>query len=76
MTKFKCVKSTSSSEHSPKVGDVIEGRIMHVKRGNKIEPRIDISKDSDRKGANGNPYFDKGESVPLEGGIWSWEEIK
>ena len=27
MTKFKCVKSTSSSEHTPKVGDVIEGFI-------------------------------------------------
>lgn len=76
MTKFKCVKSTSSSEHSPKVGDVIEGRIMHVKRGNKIEPRISISKDSGRKDANGDSYFDKGESVPLEGGIWSWKEIE
>ena len=76
MTKFKCVKSTSSSEYSPKVGDVIDGRIMHVERRGKIEPRILLSKDSDRKDANGNPYFDKGESVPLEGGIWSWEEIK
>lgn len=76
MTKFKCVKSTSYGENSPKVGDVIEGRIMHVKRGYKIEPRISISKDSDRKDANGIPYFREEESVPLEGEIWSWEEVK
>ena len=77
MTKFKCVKSTSSSEpNSPKVGDVIEGELFHVKRDCKFESRISVSKDSDRKDANGNPYFDVGEDIPLEGGIWTWEEVK
>ena len=33
---------------------------MHVERRGKIEPHISISKDSDRKDANGNPYFDEG----------------
>ena len=76
MAKFKCVKSTSSSEYSPKVGDVIEGELVTVKRDCKFETRISITKDSGRKDANGNPYWDEGESVPLEGGIWSWEEVK
>ena len=76
MTKFVCVKSTSSSEHSPKVGDVIEGELVTVKRDCEIETRINITEDSDRKTSYGNPYWDAGESVPLEGGVWSWEEIK
>lgn len=68
MTKFKCVKSTSSSEHSPKVGDVIEGELV----GNLII----ISGIGDRTYANGRPYWRIGEKVPLKGSIWTWEEIK
>ena len=74
MTKFKCVKSTSYGPNSTKVGDVIEGELVTVKRDCQIETRISITKDSDRKDDNGNPYWGKGESVPLEGGIWSWVE--
>ena len=59
MTKFKCVKSTSSSEHSPKVGDVIEGELV----GNLIT----ISDVGDRMDANGRPYWRIGEKVPIEG---------
>ena len=72
MSKFKCVKSTSSGEHSPKVGDVIEGELKQVQRN----VRIQISKVGDRKDANGMPYWDVGESIPLEGALWSWEEVK
>lgn len=68
MTKFKCVKSTSSSKHSPKVGDVIEGKL--------VGKLIIISDVGDRMCANGRPYWRIGEKVPLKGGVWSWEEVK
>lgn len=72
MTKFKCVKSTSSGEHSPKVGDVIEGELKQVQRN----VRILISKVGNRKDDNGASYWDVGESIPLKGAVWSWEEVK
>lgn len=68
MAKFKCVKSTSYGDCSPKVGDVIEGKLKHG--------RILISKDSDRKNVLGNPYWVDGENTPLKGSVWTWEEIK
>ncbi|QHR68757.1 hypothetical protein HWD01_gp15 [Escherichia phage flopper] len=68
MTKFKCVKSTSSSEHTPKVGDVIEGELVGT--------RIVISNVGNRMAVNGRPYWNIGEKVPLKGSVWTWEEIK
>ena len=68
MAKFKCVKSTSSSEHTPKVGDVIEGELVRT--------RIVISNVGNRMAVNGRPYWNIGEKVPLKGSIWIWEEVK
>ena len=76
MTKFKCVKSTSYGADSPKVGDVIEGEIVQIQREYGIDPRILISKGSACKDGNGDPYFNAGETVPVEGAVWSWEEVK
>lgn len=76
MTKFKCVKSTSSSEYTPKVGDVIEGELMHIQRKHGIDTRIVISDVGNRMAANGRPYWNIGEKVPLKGSVWSWEEVK
>lgn len=68
MTKFKCVKSTSSSEYSTKVGDVIEGELAGT--------RIIISNVGNRMAVNGKPYWNIGEKVPLKGSVWIWEEIE
>lgn len=68
MTKFKCVKSATSSEHTPKVGDVIEGELVNT--------RIIISDVGNRMAVNGRPYWNIDESVPLKGSIWAWEEVK
>lgn len=76
MTKFKCVKSTSSSEYSPKVGDIIEGELVTIKDEDGVQTRVNITEDSDRRTSYGAPYWSAGESVPLEGSVWSWEEIE
>ena len=76
MAKFKCVKSTSSSEYAPKIGDVIEGELVTVKDEDGIQTRINITEDSDRKTSYGHPYWAAGENIPLEGSVWSWEEIE
>ena len=76
MTKFKCVESSSSSKHSPQVGDVIEGELVTVEDEDGMQTRINITEDSDRKTLYGDSYWSAGESVPLEGSVWSWEEIK
>lgn len=76
MTKFVCVKSTAYSEFSPKVGDVIEGELIQIQGGRGFRHRILISKDSDRKMPDGKSYFSLGESVPLNGSVWSWKEVK
>ena len=76
MAKFKCVKSTSYGEHSPKVGDVIEGELTQVQLNYGTVTRIIISKVGDRKDANGIPYWDVGESIPPKGAVWTWEEVK
>ena len=76
MTKFKCVKSTSYGPNSTEVGDVIEGELVTVKDEDGIQTQINITEDSDRKTSYGDPYWAAGESVPLEGSIWTWEEVK
>ena len=76
MTKFVCIKSSSSSEHAPKVGDVIEGELIHKQREHGINPRIIVSNVGDRMAANGRPYWSIGESVPLNGSVWTWKEVK
>lgn len=76
MTKFVCIKSTSSSEHTTKVGDVIEGELAQIPRKHGIDPRIIVSNVGDRMAANGRPYWSIGESVPLNGSIWTWKEVK
>ena len=76
MTKFVCIKSTSSSEHTPKVGDVIEGEVEQIPRKHRIDPRIIVSNVGDRMAANGRPYWSIGERVPLNGSIWTWKEVK
>lgn len=76
MTKFVCVKSASFSEHSPKVGDVIEGELIQIQGGRGIRHRVLIYKDSGRKMPDGKSYFSLGESVPLNGSVWTWKEVK
>ncbi len=76
MAKFKCVESSSSSEYSPKVGDIIEGELVTIKDEDGVQTRINITEDSDRRTYYGTPYWPAGESVPLEGSVWSWEEIE
>lgn len=76
MTKFKCVESSSSSEYSSQVGDIIEGELVTVKDEDGVQTRINITEDSDRKTSYGDSYWSAGESVPLEGSVWSWEEVK
>ena len=76
MTKFKCVKSTSSGKYSPQVGVVLEGELVHVQREYGVEARINLLKDSDHKDVDGKPYWSAGESIPLKGSIWIWEEVK
>lgn len=64
MTKFRCIKG---SEAVP-VGTIIVGELEGE--------RIRLTKDSTVKDGDNNPYFDKGEIVPLIGYVWQWESCE
>lgn len=61
MTKFRCIKGSVDVP----VGTIIVGEL----EGELIR----LTKDSTVKDGNNNPYFDKGETVPLTGYLWQWE---
>lgn len=64
MTKFRCIKG---SEAVP-VGTIIVGELEGE--------RIRLTKDSTVKDDSNNPYFKKGETIPLTGHIWQWESCE
>lgn len=64
MTKFRCIKG---SEAVP-VGTIIVGELEGE--------RIRLTKDSTVKDGSNNPYFKKGETVPLTGYVWQWESCE
>lgn len=69
MTKFKCIKSIMGCSTS--VGDILVGKLVHTKDGQYIE----LSKDSDRT-VFGEPRWNAGDRVPLNGYLFKWEEVK
>ena len=60
MTKFRCIKGNSDIP----VGTIIVGELEGE--------RIRLTKDSTVKDDDNNPYFKKGERVPLTGYVWQW----
>ena len=64
MTKFRCIKG---SEAVP-VGTIIVGELEGE--------RIRLTKDSTVKDDSNNPYYKKGETIPLTGYIWQWESCE
>lgn len=64
MTKFRCIKG---SEAVP-VGTIIVGELEGE--------RIRLTKDSTVKDGSNDPYFKKGETVPLTGYVWQWESCE
>lgn len=64
MTKFRCIKGSVDVP----VGTIIEGELEGE--------RIILTEDSTVKDGDNNPYFDKGELVPLTGYIWKWESCE
>lgn len=80
MTKFVCVRSSSCHKESTRVGDILEGDIINLDRWQRTGQHPDlgilVTKDSDNKDANGNPYWGVGDKVPMDGGIWGWEEVQ
>lgn len=64
MTKFRCIKGSVDVP----VGTIIVGELEGE--------RIRLTKDSTVKDGDNNPYFDKGEIVPLTGYVWQWESCE
>lgn len=64
MTKFRCIKGSVDVP----VGTIIEGELEGE--------RICLTEDSTVKGMDNNPYFEKGELVPLTGYMWQWEHCE
>lgn len=64
MTKFRCIKGSADVP----VGTIIEGELE--------EECICLTEDSTVKNSDNNPYFDKGELVPLTGYVWQWESCE
>lgn len=61
MTKFRCIKGSVDVP----VGTIIVGELEGE--------RIRLTEDSTVRDSDNNPYFDKGETVPLTGYVWQWE---
>lgn len=61
MTKFRCIKGSVDVP----VGTIIVGEL-----------RIRLTKDSTVKDGDNNPYFKKGETIPLIGYVWQWESCE
>lgn len=64
MTKFRCIKGTAAVP----VGTIIEGELQGK--------TIVLTKDSTVKDEANNPYFWKGEHMPLVGYAWQWESCE
>lgn len=64
MTKFRCIKGSAAVP----VGTIIVGELEGE--------RIRLTKDSIVKGGGNNPYFKKGETIPLTGYVWQWESCE
>lgn len=64
MTKFRCIKGCEAVP----VGTIIVGELEGE--------RIRLTKDSTVKDGGNNPYFKKGETIPLTGHIWQWESCE
>lgn len=64
MTKFRCIKGSAAVP----VGTIIEGELEGE--------RICLTEDSTVKNMENNPYFAKGELVPLTGYVWQWESCE
>ena len=64
MTKFRCIKGSVDVP----VGTIIVGKLEGE--------RIRLTEDSTVRDSANNPYFDKGETVPLTGYVWQWESCK
>ena len=64
MTKFRCIKGTDDFP----IGTIIEGELQGK--------TIVLTKDSTVKNVDNNPYFQKGEPVPLTGYAWQWESCE
>lgn len=64
MTKFRCIKGSPAVP----VGTIIVGELQGK--------TIVLTKDSTLRDEGNNPYFGKGEYVPLTGYIWQWESCE
>lgn len=64
MTKFRCIKGSAAVP----VGTIIVGELEGE--------RIRLTKDSTVKDSGNNPYFKKGETIPLTGYVWKWESCE
>lgn len=64
MTKFRCIKGSAAVP----VGTIIEGELEGE--------RICLTEDSTVKNMDNNPYFTKGELVPLTGYVWQRESCE
>lgn len=64
MTKFRCIKGSADVP----VGTIIVGELEGE--------RICLTEDSTVKDNDNNPYFEKGELVPLTGYVWQWESCE
>lgn len=64
MTKFRCIKGSAAVP----VGTIIVGELEGE--------RIRLTKDSTVKDGANDPYFKKGEIIPLTGYVWQWESCE
>ena len=64
MTKFRCIKGSADVP----VGTIIVGELEGE--------RICLTEDSTVKDNDNNPYFEKGELVPLTGYVWKRESCE
>lgn len=64
MTKFRCIKGSAAVP----VGTIIVGELEGK--------RIRLTKDSTVKDGANDPYFKKGETIPLTGYVWQWESCE
>ena len=66
MSKFICTLSRSNSVY---VGQVIHG----IARG---DNEFIVTRNADERLFNGAPKFKAGETLPLNGALWCWREVK
>lgn len=64
MTKLRCIKGSVAAP----VGTIIVGELEGE--------HIRLTKDSTVKDGDNNPYFKKGETIPLTGHIWQWKSCE